>query len=73
MNKELLYEEIKKQNVKIVDLCNYVGFSKSAFYRKVDEKTQFTLFEMKKIIQYLNFIYVFIWVILRDGKKFCKL
>ena len=50
----LFYEEIKKQNVKIVDLCNYVGFSKSAFYRKVDEKTQFTLFEMKKIIQYLN-------------------
>ena len=54
MNKELLYNEIKKNNVKIIDLCKFVGFSKSAFYRKVDEKTQFTLGEVKKIILYLN-------------------
>ena len=54
MNKHLLYYQMKMKNVSVDDLCKQVGFSRSAFYRKVSGKRQFTLDEIKKIVDVLH-------------------
>lgn len=54
MNKNLLEYEIKKNGFSISEFCEKVGISRSAFYRKCTEKTQFTQAEIKTIIEVLN-------------------
>jgi len=54
MNKALLEYEMKINNVSIGDICRMLGLSRSAFYRKTNGKTQFTLGEIKKICEVLK-------------------
>lgn len=54
MDKDLLFYKMKRKNETIDSFCQKVGFSKSAFYRKINGKTQFTLAEIKSIIEVLD-------------------
>lgn len=54
MDKDLLFYKMKRKNETIDSLCQKVGFSKSAFYRKINGKTQFTLAEIKSMIEVLD-------------------
>lgn len=54
MDKDLLFYKMKRKNETIDSLCRKVGFSKSAFYRKINGKTQFTLAEIKSMIEVLD-------------------
>lgn len=54
MDKALLEYEMRKKNVSIEMMCNHLGISRSAFYRKCNEKTQFTQKEIKAIVDYLG-------------------
>lgn len=46
--------EMKKRGVSVEQLCREVGFSKSAFYRKIKGKSDFTVPEVQKIVDYLS-------------------
>lgn len=54
MDKELLFYEIKKRGKTVDEICKQISVSKSAFYRKMSGKTQFTLAEIKKIVEVLQ-------------------
>ena len=54
MNKNLLEYEMKENGKSISDMCELLGISRSAFYRKCNGITEFTQGEIKKIVDYLK-------------------
>lgn len=54
MDKELLFYEMAKKHKTVDEVCNEIGVSKSAFYRKLSGKSQFTLNEIKCIVKVLQ-------------------
>lgn len=54
MNKALLKYEMEKNHVSISDMCKILDISRSAFYRKCNEKSQFTQKEIKCITELLK-------------------
>lgn len=54
MNKALLEYYMKVNNKSISDMCEMLGISRSAFYRKCNGITEFTQGEIKKIVDYLD-------------------
>lgn len=53
MNKALLEYEMKKCNITADELCKQLGMSRSAFYRKCNGISEFTLGEIKQIVNIL--------------------
>ena len=51
MDKNLLEYEMKKRNVTIKMMCKKLGISRSAFYRKCNGITEFTLREIQIILE----------------------
>ena len=54
MDKALLKYTMEKNDVSVDQLCAYVGISKTAFYRKINGKSEFTRSEIIKICECLN-------------------
>lgn len=54
MNKELLEYHMKKAGKNISDMCSALNISRSAYYRKCNGISEFTLGEMQTIVAYLN-------------------
>lgn len=54
MNKALLEYKMKEQGKSISDMCEMLGISRSAFYRKCNGKSEFTQSEIQKVVDYLN-------------------
>ncbi len=54
MDKALLEYEMNKRNVTISEMCNVLGISRSAFYRKCTGKSEFTQSEIQTIVDYLK-------------------
>lgn len=54
MDKALLEYEMNKRNVTIAEMCNALGISRSAFYRKCIGKSEFTQSEIQTIVDYLK-------------------
>lgn len=54
MNKALLEYQMKVNGKSISDMCEMLGISRSAFYRKCNGISEFTQSEIKKIVDYLN-------------------
>lgn len=54
MDKFKLEYEMKSRGVTIEKLCSDLEISRSAYYRKVNGKTQFTLDEIQRIVKYLQ-------------------
>lgn len=53
VNKALLEYEMNKRNITIQMMCEKLGISRSAFYRKCNGITEFTLSEIQNIVDYL--------------------
>ncbi len=54
MNKALLEYEMNKKNITIKMMCERLKISRSAFYRKCNGITEFTLGEIQIIVDYLG-------------------
>ena len=54
MDKALLEYEMKKRGVSIADMCEKLGCSRSAFYRKCTGISEFTQSEIQTIVDYLE-------------------
>lgn len=54
MNKARLEYEMNLRGVSRSDLCKILGISRSAFYRKCNEISEFTQGEIQKIVDCLN-------------------
>ena len=54
MDKDLLEYEMKKRKVTIEKMCEVLGISRSAFYRKCIGKSEFTQSEIQTIVDYLK-------------------
>ena len=54
MNKALLEYEMKRKGISIGEMCRHLGISRSAFYRKCNEQSQFTQGEIQMIVDYLD-------------------
>lgn len=54
MNKEKLEAAMKSAGISKAKMCEELGISRSAFYRKCREESQFTLEEIKAIVKILN-------------------
>ena len=54
MDKVLLEYEMKKNGMNADQLCEILGISRSAFYRKCNGVSEFTLSEIKKIVSALH-------------------
>ena len=54
MDKALLEYEMNKKGVSISDMCNKLNISRSAFYRKCNNKSEFTMSEIKTIVDFLG-------------------
>lgn len=54
MNRALLIYKMCENEKNISDMCDMLGISRSAFYRKCNGKSEFTLSEIKKIIDFLK-------------------
>lgn len=54
MDKYRLEYEMKSRHVTAEKMCEDLGISRSAFYRKCNGITQFTLKEMTEIVEYLG-------------------
>lgn len=54
MNKNRLEFEMKERGISVGRLCAEIGISRSAYYRKCNGKSEFTLAEIKAIIKLLN-------------------
>lgn len=54
MNKELLEYHMKKAGKTISDMCSVLGISRSAYYRKCNGISEFTLGEIQAIVEYLK-------------------
>lgn len=46
--------EIKRRGETVSSVCEAIGMSKSAFYRKRNGKTEFTQSEIQKIVDFLG-------------------
>jgi ACT domain-containing protein len=54
LDKARLEYEMKKNAVSAADMCEKLGISRSAFYRKCNGISEFTLSEIQKIIDILD-------------------
>lgn len=54
MNKAMLFYEMKKNNISQTELCKTLGISRSAFYRKCNEISEFTQSEIQRIVEILH-------------------
>lgn len=54
MNKALLFYEMNKRGVTIKMMCEKLGISRSAFYRKCNGISEFTQSEIQAIVDYLH-------------------
>ena len=54
MDKALLEYWMDRRGKTIADMCSMLGISRSAFYRKCNGISEFTLIEIQRIIDYLN-------------------
>lgn len=54
MNAALLEYELKKKGMKKEELCEALGMSRSAFYRKMNGISEFTLSEIQNIVSTLD-------------------
>jgi transcriptional regulator with XRE-family HTH domain len=54
MNKALLEYKMKEKGKSISDMCEKLGISRSAFYRKCNGKSEFTQSEIQKIVDFLE-------------------
>ena len=54
MNKALLEYEMRKNNISIGKMCEIIGISRSAFYRKCNGITEFTQGEIQVIVDTLS-------------------
>ena len=54
MNVALLEYEMKKKGVSAQILCEKIGISRSAFYRKCKGISDFSLAEIKQIVAFLE-------------------
>ena len=54
MNKALLIYEMNKKNISIKMMCEKLGISRSAFYRKCNGITEFTQSEIQTTVDYLG-------------------
>lgn len=54
MNKNLLEYEMSEKGKSITDMCSMLNISRSAFYRKCNGKSEFTMSEIKKIVNFLK-------------------
>lgn len=54
MDKEKLNYEMRRKGVSISDMCEYLGLSRSAFYRKSNGISDFTLTEIQQIVEKLG-------------------
>ena len=54
MNKALLEYRMSEKGKSILDMCEMLNISRSAFYRKCTGKSEFTLGEIQKIVEFLN-------------------
>ena len=53
MNKALLEYEMNTRGITIAMMCKKLDISRSAFYRKCNGITEFTLSEIQSIVDYL--------------------
>lgn len=54
MDAARLEYEMKRRNVKKANMCEMLGISRTAFYRKCNGKSEFTQSEIQKIAEYLH-------------------
>lgn len=54
MNKALLEYEMNRKNISIGAMCEILGISRSAFYRKCNGKSEFTRAEIQKVVEVLQ-------------------
>ncbi len=54
MDRYKLEYEMKSRGVTVEKMCKDIGISRSAFYRKCRGTSEFTLAEIKKIVEYLG-------------------
>ena len=54
MNKTLLEDKMKEKGKSISDMCEMLGISRSAFYRKRNGISEFTQNEIRKIVDFLE-------------------
>lgn len=54
MDKALLEYEMKKRGVSIANMCEKLGCSRSAFYRKCNGISEFTMSEIQTVVDYLG-------------------
>lgn len=54
MDKALLQYEMSKKGISIGELCEKIGMSRSAFYRKCNGKSDFTQSEIRAIVDLLQ-------------------
>lgn len=54
MDRARLEYEMKRRGVSVDELCKRIGISKSAYYRKVSGKTEFTQGEIQSIVDALE-------------------
>jgi transcriptional regulator with XRE-family HTH domain len=54
LDKARLEYEMKKKGVSVANMCEKLGISRSAFYRKCNGTSEFTLKEIQKIIIILD-------------------
>ena len=54
MNKALLEYKMRIKGKNISDMCEMLGISRSAFYRKCNGKSEFTQSEIQKIVVFLH-------------------
>lgn len=54
MDKALLEYELKKNHISIGKMCDILGISRSAFYRKCNEQSEFTQSEIQTMVDVLQ-------------------
>lgn len=54
MNKNKLMYEMAEKKVSIMEMCNRLGISRSAFYRKCNGISEFTQSEIQNIVDFLE-------------------
>lgn len=54
MNGQRLLREMRSRGVSIAEMCDFLGISRTAFYRKRTGRSEFTLTEIQKIVAMLG-------------------
>ncbi len=54
MDKNLLFYEMRKKGISIKMMCEKLGISRSAFYRKCNSISEFTQKEIQTMVDYLE-------------------